>query len=114
MALKKTITKDISFDNADMIESTGINIPSSVSLSDVYFRINSLEGNKSKLKINLVGVYTYKIKDADMQQDCDAKEVVYSNSFNFAPCVDDGSANFIKQGYEYLKTLEEFKEAVDC
>jgi len=22
--------------------------------------------------------------------------------------------NFIKQGYEYLKTLDEYKDAVDC
>jgi len=42
MALKKTITKDISIENADLIKSTGVNIPSSVTLVDVYFVILSL------------------------------------------------------------------------
>lgn len=34
--------------------------------------------------------------------------------FTFTPNVADDSANFIKQGYEHLKTLDEFKNAIDC
>ena len=34
--------------------------------------------------------------------------------YNFIPSVEDTSSNFIKQGYEYLKTLDEYADLVDC
>lgn len=38
----------------------------------------------------------------------------YSRSYSFEPSVVDGSPNFIKQAYLYLKTLPEFSGAEDC
>lgn len=34
--------------------------------------------------------------------------------YEFRPSVSEGSDNFIKQAYVYLKTLDEFSDATDC
>ena len=38
--------------------------------------------------------------------------ILQTESYTFAPKLD--GENFIKQAYEHLKTLEEFKDAIDC
>lgn len=38
--------------------------------------------------------------------------IVDTKSYLFLPSLDGD--NFIKQGYDYLKTLDEFKDAEDC
>ncbi|KIL46147.1 hypothetical protein [Jeotgalibacillus campisalis] len=44
----------------------------------------------------------------------DNREIkIDSKEYWFTPSVKDGSENFIKQGYEHLKTLDEFEGAVD-
>lgn len=40
-------------------------------------------------------------------------EPVYDYRFMFTPSTDDNSVRWDKQAYEYLKTLPEFKNAVD-
>lgn len=39
---------------------------------------------------------------------------VLNNIAHYTFNIDKQGDNFIKQGYEYLKTLEEFKDAEDC
>lgn len=34
--------------------------------------------------------------------------------YKFKPSTEDSSENFIKQGYQYLKTLVEYTDAIDC
>ena len=46
--------------------------------------------------------------------DSSKEQVIEYKQYTFIPSVADGSANFIQQGYEYLKTLPEFADAVDC
>jgi len=59
-----------------------------------------LNGDKEKVSIQ---VFTYK----------EANELlIESKSFSFTPNLD--GENFIKQGYEHLKTLPEFAGAIDC
>jgi hypothetical protein len=41
-------------------------------------------------------------------------EAGYVKKYKFEPSVADGSSNFIKQAYLYLKTLPEFAGAEDC
>jgi len=43
-----------------------------------------------------------------------ADNVSFNKSYDFTPSVVDNSSNFIKQAYEYLKTLPEFSGATDC
>lgn len=44
----------------------------------------------------------------------DGGNTKYSRHYSFVPSVEDGSSNFIKQAYLYLKTLPEFAGAEDC
>lgn len=62
-------------------------------------KVTSVSGGKDNLNINVSH-----IGDA-------AK---YERSYSFEPSVNDGSHNFIKQAYLYLKTLPEFAGAEDC
>ena len=39
--------------------------------------------------------------------------VQFDRAYSFVPSVADGSDNFIKQGYEHLKTLDEFYGCID-
>jgi hypothetical protein len=39
--------------------------------------------------------------------------LLFTESHSFKPSVADGSHNFIKQGYEYLKTLDQFYGCAD-
>lgn len=62
-------------------------------------KITSINGNKSYLDVNVSHV-------GDVAK--------FERSYSFKPSVDDGSPNFIKQAYLYLKTLPEFSGAEDC
>lgn len=73
---------------------------------EVYMKINNISGNTKNLTIDLK-IYISKEASDNGLPFIDAK------IFNFVPSLEDGSENFIKQGYNYLKTLPEFGEVVD-
>jgi hypothetical protein len=62
-------------------------------------RITTISGSKTKLNIKVLH-----IGDA----------ATFERSYSFEPLVSDGSENFIKQAYLYLKTLPDFSGAEDC
>lgn len=66
-----------------------------------YVKIVSLDGNKKY--INGVALVI----------DQEKNEPVYDYRFLFTPNQTDNSMRWDKQAYEYLKTLPEFKNAVD-
>ena len=68
-----------------------------------YAMIKNVSGNKSKISLNVV-FYADKSKE----------QIIEHQQYTFTPSVADGSTNFIQQGYEYLKTLPEFAEALYC
>jgi hypothetical protein len=74
--------------------------------SDSYALIYKLSGSKELLYIQL---HWYIDQEARLNK----KQPVGIKSFTFSPSVDADSENFIKQGYEYLKTLPEFSDAID-
>lgn len=79
---------------------------SGIEVQDAYVRIDSVNGNKQQLGII---VRVYKDKAA-----ADGNYAYLENRYyNFEPSVETGSPNFIKQGYEHLKTLPEYADAVD-
>ena len=100
MALTKPITQTKIYQNqqnyADIIEKQQI-------YPAAYLQITNIEGNKNKVKL-LLTIYA----------DSTKASVVDYKYYTFTPSVDLGSTNFIQQGYEYLKTLPEFADAVDC
>jgi len=90
MALQKTITLD-----------------NGLEVSNSYIRIDALSGSKNSLTIQ---VNSY----ISIEYFSDGKSFLNSNVYTFTPSVSDDSANFIKQGYVYLKTLSDFSDAIDC
>ena len=68
-------------------------------IKDAYGKITCVSGDKTGIEITLT---------------LSGKEEQVIRRYAFVPSVADNSENFIKQGYEYLKTLPEFANAVDC
>ena len=71
-----------------------------LTVTDGYLRVSDVRGTKNSL--------AYVIS---FQANAD-NDALRQESFSFAP--DMNGANFIKQAYEHLKTLEGYKDAVDC
>ena len=74
----------------------------SITATDIYTKIDKIEGNNKFLKITICFL--------------DKKDGVSISSnvaYTFTPSVEDTAANFYKQGYEYLKTLDEYADAID-
>lgn len=67
-----------------------------------YIQIDNILGTKDNLEIRVLIFDDYK-----------KGNLLESRNYFFVPSVDSGSDNFIKQGYEYLKALEEYKDAID-
>jgi hypothetical protein len=64
-----------------------------------YIKVIGIDGDKSKIN----AIVSFK---GDTQQ--------FTKQYQVPVSVDAGSANFIAQAYEYLKTLPEFAGATDC
>jgi hypothetical protein len=62
-------------------------------------KVKSLSGNKEKLSFIVSHI---------------GDDAQYERAYIFKPSTDEGSQNFIKQAYLYLKTLPEFSGAEDC
>ena len=73
---------------------------SGLTVTNGYLRVSNIEGTKNRL-VFVVAFQTSASNDA-----------LRHESFSFTPSMTD--ANFIKQAYEHLKTLEGYKDAVDC
>lgn len=73
-----------------------------LSFEGAYHQISYLNGNKENMEIR-VSVY-----------DSGKSNLIEHKNYKFVPSFNDDSDNTIKQGYEYLKTLDEFSDAVDC
>lgn len=87
MALTKTITLQNNFGD----EST---------FDNAYLRVDHVEGSKALLTAR-VGFYKK-----------DRASLLLTSSVSFEPSLEGG--NFIKQAYEYIKTLPEFADATNC
>lgn len=70
-----------------------------LTLSNAYIRIDNVDGGKDAMGLSV------SISDG---------ERTLHKSYVFTPSVANDSENFIRQGYEYLKTLPEFAGAADC
>lgn len=73
-----------------------------VEYDNAYFKISLMTGDKNDIRFELT---VYDKKDGI---------TLDRDHYAFVPDLDENSGNFIKQGYEYLKTLDEFKNAEDC
>ena len=82
--------------NIEMISNFG----DTVVFNDTYIKINEINGYKNKITVIL---FIYK-KENEL--------LLKSEAYSFTPNLDGD--NFIKQGYEYIKTLPEYADAIDC
>lgn len=73
-------------------------------VENAYVKIVELSGNKENINLR-VDFYLNKISSDSGK--APLKQEIYS----FIPTLND---NFIKEGYDYLKTLEEFMNSIDC
>ena len=112
MALKLITTLNI---NLYLAKQTGLNN----AFDSVYLKIEKVHSNKEKCTLE-VSSYLVRNESAEAYDTEGMKTIIsnevksklYSNSYSFVPVLEGD--NFIRQGYEYLKTLEEFKEFEDC
>ena len=86
MALSKTVVK----------QAWGQDL----SIPNVYIKVNQIKASKELAEATI----TYSV-DGEVKE---TKGIVFNVD------VAEGSVNFIKQAYEYLKTLPEFSGATDC
>lgn len=80
---------------------TGISIP------EAYIRIDEISGSKELINIR-VRIY------ASQEKHDNKFPWIEEKIISFNPNISDFSPNFIKQGYEYIKSLFEFEGAIDC
>lgn len=71
-------------------------------IKNTYIKITRVEGNKENL---LLQVRYFQTKDS--------AEILEEKYYSFIPDVTATAKNFIEQGYEYLKTLDEYKDTID-
>jgi hypothetical protein len=69
------------------------------SIKDAYIVVYTVTGSKDSAKITV---------------HCRGNDIALTRFYEFKPSVEEGSDNFIKQAYNYLKTLPEYVDAVDC
>lgn len=79
-----------------------------IEASQAYIRIDSFSGNKDEATI-YINTYLSQQNFEDGKQAIEPTKII-----TFPHSVEDGAPNTVKQGYEYVKTLEEYSDAVDC
>jgi ribosome-associated toxin RatA of RatAB toxin-antitoxin module len=73
------------------------NFSGSMTAFNAYWKIEKIQGTKLNINFDI----SISLND----------KLIGSKSYSFAPSMN--SDNFIKQAYEYLKTLPEFADAMD-
>lgn len=77
------------------------NFGDTVVFNDAYIKVTEIKGNKNNIICTYV-VYMGKEKQTGLTV----------STIEFTPNLDGD--NFIKQGYEYIKSLPEYSDAIDC
>ncbi|WP_410512049.1 hypothetical protein PaeBR_18695 [Paenibacillus sp. BR2-3] len=83
-----------------------VTLENGLEANSAYIRIDTVSGYKGGLDIS---VNSYVSQEAFES----GKGYLQQQFYNFTPSVENDSPNFIKQGYEYLKTLPEYIDALD-
>ena len=69
---------------------------------NAYCKITWLDGNKNYINMQVTLYDTPSLEN-----------IIETSTYRFIPSVADDAPNFIKQGYEHLKTLPEYDGAID-
>lgn len=79
-----------------------------LTIEDAYVRINSYSG-VNKGEMHLI-VFVYASLETYHK---DKNNFLYDFYEVFTPSTEEGADNFIKQGYDYIKTRPGFEDAID-
>lgn len=90
-----------------MAISKNITLNNGLTVNNAYIRVDTISGFKGGLDISVNSYVSKEVFE-------DGQGYLEQKIYNFVPDVSDTALNFIKQGYEYLKTLDEYKDTVDC
>jgi hypothetical protein len=83
-----------------------IDLPNGINLVNSYAKVEHVVGTKEQI-IAYVNFY------ATLESYKAGKDYVCRQEYGFVPALTDGSENYHKQAYEYLKTLPSFSSAID-
>lgn len=101
MALNiKKFTKTVKYYKEDDITKF---IEKNNKYDNTYLVITNLNGTKEQINFEIT-----------IFNNAQREETIEKNYYCFTPSVADGSENFIKQCYEFLKTLDKYSGAEDC
>lgn len=90
-----------------MAVQQNIELQNGLIVNDAYVRIDTVAGYK--------GAITISVNSYVSQQDfLDGKPYLEQRFYTFTPDVSPTAKEMWTQGYEYLKTLDEYAGAVDC
>lgn len=84
-----------------------ITVDTGVTLPNAYYRISTVGGDKEKQILTLC---LFSSQTAYL----DGKDCMEQKYHDFIPSVEEGAPNFIKQGYEYVKSLPDFSDVIDA
>jgi hypothetical protein len=100
MALKKNIILEIGVSYNTQVNTQALGLPDKtmVTVNDTYVKVENVQSDKLAARANV----------------CFYKNEKSFNAKTYEFYVNLDGSNFIKQAYEYLKTLPEFSGAVDC
>ena len=84
-----------------------IELENGITVENAYIRIDTVSGYKGGI---IISVNSYVSAEAYNN----GKDYIEQRIYSFVPNVADDAPNFIRQGYDYLKTLPEFEDAMDC
>lgn len=78
-----------------------------LSFKEAYYRIDTINGSKEEIKLS-VNIYS--------SQESFIKGYSYLEQYfyTFTPKVSKNSLEMWNQAYEFLKSLEEYKDSIDC
>lgn len=110
MALIKNVNVDVTYhgimDEIEKLRRVSPTLESTVVASfkvdNAYVKVLEVIGNKNCLTLT-VGIFNNHSKEL----------LIENRMYTFKPDVSSQSENFIKQGYDYLKSLPEFEGAID-
>jgi hypothetical protein len=85
-----------------------IELATGITVNNCYARIDRIMGNKESMSL-IINYYIS--QEAHLSGKIHVKQ---DTTHVFAASIESISPNFIKQGYEYLKTIPEFVDAIDA
>jgi hypothetical protein len=104
MALKKTIELEGNT-SVDTVHGS-INTGTAKVVVAAYIKVHSISGYKNILNVD--------VSFTDGKDSVSNDKIQFSKRYTVPVSTEANAPNFIKQAYEYLKTLPEFENSEDC